>query len=126
MVNRGPVAQGDGTQPGEVLAINQPIASSDGRYTFIYQTDGNLVLYRDWARPTVEALWSSATIGKLGGLCVMQSDGNLVVYDPGKHPLWASDTQGNPGSRLLVQGDGNVVIYRPDGTPAWATNTAQA
>jgi hypothetical protein len=58
-------------------------------------------------------------------VCIMQGDGNLVIYDPGVNPIWASDTWQHPGSSLWVQGDGNVVIYRPDGAPVWATNTVQ-
>jgi NlpC/P60 family protein len=42
---------------------------------------------------------------------VMQSDGNLVVYDSANQPLWHSHTNGNPGAYLAVQTDGNVVVY---------------
>jgi hypothetical protein len=55
----------------------------------------------------------------------MQTDGNLVIYDPAGHALWASGTWHDPGSYVVVQDDGNVVIYRPNGTPAWATNTVR-
>ncbi len=114
----GPVAHGDTMQPGQVLNPGQAIASSDGRYRFIYQTDGNLVLYDGGT-----ALWASATNGKGVGVCIMQADGNLVIYLRGGHPIWASGTNGSPGSHLLVQIDGNVVIYRPDNHPIWSTNT---
>ncbi|WP_282795430.1 hypothetical protein [Streptomyces sp. CC224B] len=51
-----------------------------------------------------------------------QEDGNLVVYTRSGRPVWASGTAGHPGSRLVVQDDGNVVIY--DGSRAvWATGT---
>jgi hypothetical protein len=40
----------------------------------------------------------------------MQTDGNLVIYDPAGHALWASGTWHDPGSRVVVQDDGNVVI----------------
>jgi outer membrane lipoprotein-sorting protein len=113
-----PPAQGDDMQPGEVLNPGQSIKSASGRYTFVYQTDGNLVLYDDGT-----PLWASATDGRPVGRCIMQSDGNLVIYGPGGQPFWSSNTWQHPGSRLVVQDDGNVVIYRPDGTPVWATNT---
>jgi hypothetical protein len=118
----GPAAQGDDMQPGEVMPPDQPLTSPNGRYRFVYQGDGNLVLYRtsDGA-----ALWASATDGTSIGVCIMQGDGNLVIYDAGAIPVWSSDTWRDPGSRLIVQDDGNVVIYRPDGTPIWATNTMQ-
>ncbi|MFC5724197.1 hypothetical protein ACFP1Z_28970 [Streptomyces gamaensis] len=51
-----------------------------------------------------------------------QEDGNFVVYTRSGHAVWASGTAGHPGSRLAVQDDGNVVIY--DGSQAiWATGT---
>jgi Trypsin-like peptidase domain len=115
-----PSAQGDDMQPGEVLNSNQSITSANGRYRFIYQSDGNLVLYDGGV-----ALWASNTDGRPVGICIMQTDGNLVIYTPDNQAIWASNTDGRPGSRLIVQDDGNVVIYQPDGSAAWATNTVQ-
>ena len=117
----GPAAQGDDMQPGEVLNPGGSITSANGTYTFIYQGDGNLVLYRSGGVP----LWASGTDGTTPGVCIMQGDGNLVVYRPGPQPVWDSGTWGQPGNHLVVQDDGNVVIYRPDGSAAWATNTVQ-
>jgi hypothetical protein len=116
----GPQAQGDDMQPGEVLNPGSTISSANGRYHFTYQTDGNLVLY-DGGAP----LWASGTDGRPVGVCIMQGDGNLVIYTRGGTPIWSSDTWQHPGSRLVVQDDGNVVIYRPDGTPVWATGTSR-
>jgi hypothetical protein len=117
----GPVAQGNDMQPGEVLNPGQSITSANGRYTFVHQGDGNLVLYRNDGR----ALWASGTNGELTGVCIMQGDGNLVIYGYGGGPIWDSGTWQHPSSSLIVQDDGNVVIYRPNGTPVWATNTVQ-
>jgi hypothetical protein len=114
----GPTATGAQMRPGEILSPGQSIASPNGRYRFIYQGDGNLVLY-DGGRPT----WASNTAGKPTGVCIMQGDGNLVIYDPGPHPIWASNTNGHNGSGLVLQDDGNVVIYDPGGHAVWATNT---
>jgi hypothetical protein len=110
-----PTAQGDRMQPGQVLNPGESIASANGRFRFTYQADGNLVLYRDKA-----ALWASGTNGRGVGVCIMQTDGNLVLYGPDGAALWASGTNGFPGSYLVVQDDGNVVIYRP---ALWSTNT---
>jgi hypothetical protein len=118
----GPTAQGDDMQPGEVLNVGQAIRSADGRYTFVYQSDGNLVLYRN---VDGKPLWASNTWGRPSGVCIMQRDGNLVLYAPGGTAIWASNTAGNANSRLVAQNDGNVVIYRPDGRAIWATNTVQ-
>ena len=116
----GPTAQGDTMQPGQVLNPGQHITSADGRYTFIYQTDGNLVLYQGSA-----ALWASGTNGKGVGVSIMQTDGNLVIYTRGGHALWASGTNGSLNSHFIIQNDGNGVIYRPDGHAVWATNTVR-
>lgn len=103
--------------PGESLEPEQFLRSPNGRYVFKYQDDGNLVLYRSWdGRP----LWESETDGSPAGVCIMQNDGNLVIYDPGGQPLWEAHTWDNPGSRLLVQDDGNVVLYRPDNVPLFS------
>jgi hypothetical protein len=120
-VPTGPTAAGDDMVAGEVLTPGDAVSSADGRFVFVYQTDGNLVLY-DPGGPR----WASNTAGSMAGVCVMQGDGNLVVYGPGGAPLWSSDTWHDPGSRLVVQNDGNVVIYAPGGTPIWATNTPEA
>jgi hypothetical protein len=68
-------------------------------------------------------MWDSGTAGSAAGYLLMQTDGNLVVYDPGNTPLWSSGTDGNPGSRLVVQDDGNVVIYQPADLAIWDTVT---
>jgi len=117
-----PMALGDDMQPNEVLYHGHSISSANGQYTLVYQVDGNLVLYQesDWV-----PLWYSNTGKTWPGVCVMQADGNLVIYDPNAHPVWSTGTAQHPGSRLVVQNDGNVVIYRPDNTPIWATNTVQ-
>jgi hypothetical protein len=114
----GPTATGAQMLSGQVLNAGQSVGTPDGKYVFIYQNDGNLVLYRSGA-----ARWASGTNGRGLGVCIMQGDGNLVVYARGGHALWASGTNGSTGSHLIVQGDGNVVIYRPDGHAVWATNT---
>ncbi|MBD0256009.1 MAG: hypothetical protein ICV83_09845, partial [Cytophagales bacterium] len=119
----GPVAQGDTMWPGQVLNPGQSITSGSGRYNFILQGDGNLVLYKTFANRGPVALWASGTDGSPAVVCVMQADGNLVIYDRDANPLWASGTHGNFDSRLVMQNDGNAVIYRPDNVPVWASNT---
>ncbi|MBZ4320815.1 hypothetical protein [Streptomyces huiliensis] len=58
-----------------------------------------------------------------GWRAVFQTDGNFVVYTRSGKAVWNSKTAGHPGSRLAVQDDGNVVIY--DGSQAiWNTRTA--
>ena len=103
---------------GERLAAGEFRKSADGRFKFIYQGDGNLVLYQGST-----SLWSSETGGTSPGKTAMQGDGNLVVYNASSQAVWASHTAGNPGAYLVVQNDGNVVIYSSGASPLWSTGT---
>ena len=119
-VQTSPSASGSTMQPGRVLNPGQSIGSPNAAYEFIYQTDGNLVLYRNSDRTP---LWAAGTRGKGFGSTIMQNDGNVVTHIAGPSPVWASGTNGSPGSHLVVQNDGNVVVLNKAGNPIWATNT---
>jgi exopolysaccharide biosynthesis protein len=100
------------------LYPGQQLSTADRRYTFILQTDGNLVLYS----PT-RALWASGTDGKNTAYFAVQSDGNLVLYNTNNQAIWNSRTSGFNNSNLLVQPDGNVVLYNLNGQAVWNTQT---
>ncbi|MGB8940367.1 MAG: mannose-binding protein [Streptomyces sp.] len=53
---------------------------------------------------------------------VMQTDGNLVVYNEKGKPLWASMTFGE-NHRAIFQQDGNLVIHNGDDRPIWASKS---
>jgi hypothetical protein len=104
------------------LSQGASLSSCDRRFKLTMQLDGNLVL--SWG--TI-ALWSSNTSG-WGNLvmCVMQGDGNFVVYNRANSPatpLWASNTFNNAGNYLVVQNDGNMVVYDASAIQLWASNT---
>ena len=108
---------------GGKLSPGQSISSSNGHYNFVFQSDGNVVLYAQY-RGTI-ALWATGTQGTPAKMLEMQaSDGNLVLRDGSQNPLWSSGSVGHPGAYLEVQDDGNVVIY--DGAAVWHTNTANS
>lgn len=67
------------------------------------------------------ALWASGTYRSDANLLAMQTDGNLVLYGP-SGSRWASNTWKSPANKLVMQDDGNLVMYGPTG-PVWATNT---
>lgn len=56
---------------------------------------------------------------------IMQTDGNLVLYDESGKARWASRTQG-AGNTAVFQEDGNLVVYSPEAKPLWASNTQGA
>jgi len=88
-------------------------------YKFIFQKDGNLVVYN----PKDKAVWSSNTHKNGAEFLAMQSDGNLVIYNKHSQPIWASNTHGNRGAVLAIQDDGNVVIYNANEKAIWSTGT---
>jgi hypothetical protein len=56
---------------------------------------------------------------------LMQSDGNLVLYQIAggtQTALWATGTDA-PGSRIVMQGDGNLALYTSGGDCHWAAGT---
>lgn len=99
---------------GEYLYGGQSLV--EGSYTFIMQTDCNLVLYDNG-----RAIWSSGTYRKAENCFLsMQYDGNLVIYS-GSTALWASNTKRAQGNFVVVlQRDRNVVLYGP---ALWSTGT---
>lgn len=109
---------GNTVGPDQELLSDQGFDANNGAVRFVFQGDGNLVLYRqaDWI-----PLWSSKTNGSGADHCYMQGDGNLVIYAGGT-PKWASNTAGHPGASLTVQDDSNVVIYE-NGQARWSTGT---
>lgn len=100
------------------LGPNQSLQSTNGRYTFVLQTDGNLVIY-DRNRP----LWQNQTNGSGATMFYLQSDGNLVQYRSDWVPVWSTGTHGAGGDRLVMQDDGNLVLYNSAWQPIWYTNT---
>jgi hypothetical protein len=101
------------------LTANQSLASCNGDYSLIMQSDGNLVLYQGST-----ALWASNTVGSGADEAILQGDGNFVLYTSSGTPVWASNTAGNTGAYLNVQNDGNVVVYSASGAALWSTGTA--
>ncbi|MFQ6554114.1 hypothetical protein AAD018_017360, partial [Aestuariibius insulae] len=102
------------------LTTNQYLASDNGRYRALLQSDGNFVVYdtslSDGWDPEA-AIWASDTVtGQPGGTVRMQPDGNLVVQNGEGAPVWDSATYSQTATvdrsfRLLMQDDGNLVVY---------------
>lgn len=105
----------------QTLTPGQELLSNNGLSKFVFQGDGNLVLYvqrgGDWI-----AHWASNTDGQTADRLIMQGDGNLVIYNANT-PVWASDTPINQAASLTIQDDENVVIYTQEGRAIWSTDT---
>jgi hypothetical protein len=100
---------------GETLAGGESLHSGDGTWFLRMQVDGNLVLYQNGT-----ARWATGTHNHPGAKVIMQTDGNLVVYDAnGTTPLWSSKTYGSAADRLVLYDNGDLVLLDPDNTIIW-------
>jgi hypothetical protein len=102
---------------GSQLMPGQQISSPDGRYRLIFQTDGNLVIYR----PDNAPIWWTGTNGIAPKVAVMQGDGNFVIYDSANNAAWHTFTYGNPGAYLSMQNNGAFVITSAAGARLWGS-----
>jgi hypothetical protein len=105
----------------QTLRNGQKLVSSNSRYCFIMQTDGNAVVFDSDYAGKLTPIWHSNTYGVTNRYLVFQNDGNLVVYNADRTPAWNSGTYDNTGTLLKMQDDGNLVIYRANNTPIWAS-----
>jgi hypothetical protein len=121
--------------------------SEDNRYALIFQSDGNLVVYKIAG---MKAIWNSHTNGRAVKSCIFQADGNLVLYDYTNKAVWNAATDdvlkqrrkdffeyiigasekilpANWKPYLVMQNDGNLVIYAlpyPNtNDPLWSSNS---
>lgn len=69
------------------------------------------------------AVWSTQTFVP-GTVAILQSDGNLVLVAPGNRPVWQSGTYKWAHSSVEIQDDRNVVVYAPGHIAVWANGTA--
>ena len=89
---------------------------------FVFQTDGNLVLYYT---PSMKALWASNTVGR-GAYFNFQTDGNAVVYDSTLHPVWSSGTSSaTDGANRFLAFDwsGRLAVVHRDGEVLYRSST---
>ena len=103
---------------GETLNKGDTLLSTDSQSIVTLQNDGNVTQYSNF-----NIFWETGTQGSTASRLVMQTDGNLVLYNQSGVALWSSQTNGNPGARLVLQTDSNMVIYSASNVPLWASYT---
>ncbi|KAG5667392.1 hypothetical protein PVAND_015373 [Polypedilum vanderplanki] len=111
---------------GKCLSANQQITSNNGCFVFIFQTDGNAVVYSITSATSKVPIWATGTHSKnpnADRIC-LQSNGDLVAYS-GTKAYFASNTAGTSGRNVVMQDDGNLVMYGENNKVIWATNTVQ-
>ncbi|MEN9377181.1 MAG: hypothetical protein RL710_2338, partial [Pseudomonadota bacterium] len=110
----------DTLSANQSLYVNQKLTSSDGKYSFNMQSDGNLVLRNSGGT----ALWASGSSGSSGNRLTMQGDGNLVLYTKSGSSVWKTATSGSKAVKVVMQTDGNLVMRTSTGAAVWATGTS--
>jgi len=118
-------------KPNTSFEKDKRYLSEDKRYALIFQSDGNLVVYKIAG---MKAIWNSHTNGRAVKSCVFQGDGNLVMYDYANKAVWDARTDASRraeakkswmerifprdtftpvavGNWMTMQSDGNLVIY---------------
>lgn len=86
-----------------------------GDKSFVFQGDGNLVIYDASMRP----MWNTGTQNQGADEAVMQEDGNFVIYNTkAAKPLWNSGTAGNSGAYAMVTDNGCFSVMTQ--APIWA------
>ncbi len=109
----------------KALTKNKLYYSPNKTYACVFQSDGNLVVYRHrpwlWGDQVTRenAIWKSDTNGiALNGNCYLQKDGNLVVYAANGAPKFSTyrSYQNIKGAQLRLDNCGVLsVYYKPKG-----------
>ena len=84
------------------LTAGQELVSEIGQWYLTYQADGNLVGYPSGGG---DAFWAAGAFASPSGKALMQTDGNLVLYDSNNAAYWSTGTnnQGRPPNYRLVR-----------------------
>lgn len=120
-------ASEDRIRSGQLLTSGGHLTSSNGRFQFFVQDDGNCVIYR-LSPNQRQALWSTNTRGQNCRLA-LDAQGLLRLTDSSGSTLWQAGSSKGPGQYYLqMQEDGNLVLYLQQGqllTPEWASQSSQ-
>jgi hypothetical protein len=117
------IFSGAGAQEATVTGLTSGGRQVIGRVTLQVQTPVDRLL------PGQSLQVGQGLIAPPGGQdvrCVMQTDGNFVVYWGGGvfFPVWATHTDGSGAVDAVMQTDGNFVLYTAAQVPVWASGTA--
>jgi len=98
----------------------QCIVSPSGQYMFYVDPSGLTFIY-DIAHAV--GTWSApGTAGNAGDYVLLQTDGNLVVYNSaGTGALWNSVTSNSGATLLNMENDGRIILY----APVWNAQTSR-
>lgn len=119
------LSRGAALAAGTGLAPGQCLSSPNGKFDLVYQTDGNLVLYKRDKPAGGEATWSTRTHGNSAGSFTVTPGGDLVVTDADGKLLIALGDSGTDADHvdryLALQDDGNLVLSTAKDKAVWDT-----
>lgn len=114
---------------GETLKTGEKLISDNGAYMLRMQEDGNLCIYKHDNGKQGAFVWCSMAHGFKGAKLMMQTDGNLVVYDEAGTAKWNSKTHPYHDARfksrnltpvkLVLEDDGKLNLYNAKGKVVW-------
>jgi len=120
-----PSASGTGdTRLPDAVVVKAPFTFEVGK--FVQTVRSKLIMQTDGNLVLYDAAGTAHWASQTqgtGNTATFQADGNLVVYDAQHQALWSSNTQGATGATLKVLEDGNMVIAT-DTAVVWQTDTA--
>jgi hypothetical protein len=98
----------------DYLAPGDSLVSPNGRYRLTYQPNGDLFFYVDEGGSS-GGTSVSKTAGQPAWRCIMQDDGNFVIYSAPYKPIFASETSGHDGARVVISNDGKYGLFEASG-----------
>jgi hypothetical protein len=117
---------------GQILNISERLTSSNLKYHFDLQTDGNLVLYKGWDNGQV-VIWETHTANSGANSLTLYRNGTLDLSKGNStvnSTVWSTSNVTNintSSAYLWMQQDGNLAVYGGsccNGTLVWQTNTS--
>jgi hypothetical protein len=102
-------SRGNVLRAGSSLRAEQCLSSANGLYHFVFQTDGNAVLFHG-----NNIRWQSKTSGKVeGGQMTLTMSGLLVIHDASNKEIWRAP-EPYVGQRLELRDDGVLAMCQYD------------
>ena len=112
---------------GTVSNVGVPmLISGNKKFRLLLQKNGTLSAYSDHGDIFFQTpKLTTSDVGPYN--MVMQSDGNLVIYDSSTpmQAVWNTGTNGKGVApyTLIIQDDRNIVVYDSKMTPLWSSTT---
>jgi len=123
--------KGDTLHAGETLNTEERLTSANGDYILRMQEDGHLCVYHFVNGQQGDFVWGSGKYGFQNAKLVLQTDGNLVVYDGNNAAQWNSETHpyfdakfknsANTPVKLVLENDGTLNLYTAAGVSVWSS-----